>query len=149
MVGGIDPEDAENGAEPSPFGFHQLDLFFNGWIYSPMSIVTHMQVSIERAFLYPRPDGEPLSVGSFRNLPLSPESVIADIDGDGTSETVQKMAGMPWGGKFKRSFRQILLHRGARLRLDDRPTDAHPCKTKNRCYRAKHAGNQRGRKPTD
>ena len=105
MVGGIEPEDVEYGAEPSPFDApDQLDLFFNGLdIIADTNPDTHRGV-YERAFLYPRPDGEPLSVGSFRNLPLSPESVSADTDGDGTSEIVQRMAGMPWGGSLNKAF---------------------------------------------
>ena len=105
MVGGIDPEDAENGAEPSPFGLTQQDDLFNNFldILADESRDSHTGI-YRRAFLYPRPDGEPLSVGSFRNLPLSPESVITDTDGDGTDETVQKMAGMPWGDSLNEAF---------------------------------------------
>ncbi|MEC8614168.1 MAG: hypothetical protein VXY17_02020 [Verrucomicrobiota bacterium] len=105
MVGGIGPEDAADGAQPSPFDTpNQLDLFFNGLdILADTNPDTH-RGSYQRAFLYPRPDGEPLSVGSFRNLPLSPESITTDIDGDGTVETVQKIAGMPWGDSLNKSF---------------------------------------------
>jgi hypothetical protein len=47
---------------------------------------------------------EPLSVGSFQHLPLSPEEVDYDIDGDGVDEVVQLKVGMPWGGALNEAF---------------------------------------------
>ena len=105
MVGGIFPDDAEAGVEPSPFDApDQLDLFFNGLdIFADGNSDSHGG-SYQRAFLFPRPNGEPLSVGSFHSLPMTYETVEFDADDDGTDDIVQLRAGMPWGGSLNRAF---------------------------------------------
>ncbi|MGB0743597.1 MAG: hypothetical protein ACPGSB_03630, partial [Opitutales bacterium] len=105
MVGGIYPEDAEAGEEPNPFNApNQLDLFFNQLdLFADGQPDSHSG-SYQTVFYYSKPSGEPLSVGSFRNLPLANETVDYDTDNDGTDEVVQIQAGMPWGGSLNQAF---------------------------------------------
>jgi hypothetical protein len=105
MVGGVLPEEAATGVEPNPFNApNQSELFFNGEDLFADSNADSHGGNFERAFLYHQPTGEPLSVGSFRQLPLSYETVDYDLDNDGQAELVQLKVGAPWGGFLNRAF---------------------------------------------
>lgn len=105
MVGGVYPEDAAAGVDPNPFDTNALgNLFFDGLdIFSDDNSDSHGG-TYQQAFLYHKPIGEPLTVGSFRRLPLTYENTNYDIDGDGSDESVQLKVGEPWGGDFNQAF---------------------------------------------
>lgn len=105
MVGGVFPEDALAGSEPNPMDApNQGNLFFNEVdLFADANRDSHSG-QYEQAILYPNATAEPRSIGSFRNLPLSPESVEYDLDGDGSDEIVQVKIGMPWGEQLNEAF---------------------------------------------
>jgi hypothetical protein len=105
MVGGVFPEEALGGVEPDPFDTQSIaNLFYDGVdILADFNPDTHSG-SYEEAILFQAPAGEPLSVGSFKNLPLSYETVDYDVDDDGEDESVQLTFGSPWGGTLNQAF---------------------------------------------
>ncbi len=105
VVGGLAPEIIAAGTQPDPFDtVFQKDNFYNEEdVFADSNLDTHSG-NYERVFLYPKQVGDPLSVGSFQNLPLSYETVEYDADGDGTDDFVQLKAGMPWGGSLNEAF---------------------------------------------
>jgi len=104
MVGGVPPEDALAGVVPDPLtAAFRKDLFFNDVdLFADTRSDSH--INYLQVILYPNMTKEPLSVGSFQHLPLSPEEVDYDIDGDGVDEVVQLKVGMPWGGALNEAF---------------------------------------------
>lgn len=90
--------------EENPFAVSQLNNVFDGTdVLADGNADTHGG-SYERATLYSRPSGEPLTVGSFHRLPLTYETVDFDLNNDGFDQPVQVMPGMPWGGEINEVF---------------------------------------------
>ncbi|MFU8848973.1 MAG: hypothetical protein ACNA77_09700 [Opitutales bacterium] len=91
-------------AEENPFAVSQLGNIFDGTDVIADGQADSHSGAYEQVFLYRRPSGEPLSVGSFHQLPLSYGSVDYDLYRDGTDELVQIIPGMPWGGEVNEVF---------------------------------------------